>query len=218
MDHRAGRLFSSVGLVVLAAACAAKPMSLAPLAPMPPDSLRSASEARRVPSGPPRAAEALNIGDRVRITVPALGLQDAKGSLQGVRADTLFVQLDSERIGGQAAPKAIAVGAVSRLAVRRHLVGHVTAEAGGTLTGAALGGVLVYNAQRGCASGLAGWRCAWNRVGRAFLGGMVGGVVGWLVGGALVPQQWEWVSPEGLQVAFSVQDGGGVGLRVSAAF
>ncbi len=159
----------------------------------------------------------VELGDRVRITAPDLGINKYTGVLWAVDHDTLAM-----------GTLHVAVASVTRLEVSREWKRHT--EEGviiglivGLIAGSFIGGVTY---EPPPPPPCEGWFCGpdidLGLVPRMFIsagiGAGIGAVAGALVGFAIKTEQWEEAPLDRLRVSFAPQRDGRFAFRLSAAF
>ncbi len=160
----------------------------------------------------------LTPGQRVRITVPSVGIVEMAATLVAVSADTVVLSGAESSNGRQ---WTIPLSAVGRLEVIRGGQGRWKwlGAAVGALAGGGMGFVSTRDARDD--------PCEWMFCGRSasskkftavFFGAAAGGLIGLLAGHAISAERWEPVALDRFQVGLSSSAGGSLSLGASIAF
>jgi hypothetical protein len=164
-----------------------------------------------------QAPPALASGAHVRITAPTLGWDGKTGTLAEVRGDTLLVRRAGGLLGYILSPRPVPLSAVTTLEVsRNHFVHRLALDLGEVL--GVVAGVEAGYALAGPCPPMLG--LGWDDCGvkEMLLGATAGAALGWILAGALVPERWSTVMPDGAHFGLIMQPRGRVGVGVSLAF
>ncbi len=158
----------------------------------------------------------VKVGDRVRVTAPALGIRKQAGRFEALRADTLVVAVADSTM-------TFPVASVTRLEVSRGQKSRMGLGAGIGLLGGGLLGYLISSglgSHGGCTEGGGFLEPTREQcIGLSTVGGAVVGTLLGLVAGALTKtDRWREVPLDRLRLQVAPQRDGRFGLGLSVRF